>query len=130
MSNEKDEPLSSEGEASGWSDEIFERAQERVENPEEESDFPSSQESERTQNGEIGQIDQEETQLKTTAVQVEEDFDFELPGPLRSNLRKIFEWVAVIGTAFIVAFIIKAFLLHPISINGTNFGYRRPGNCK
>ena len=34
MSNEKDEPLSSEGEASGWSDEIFERAQERVENPE------------------------------------------------------------------------------------------------
>ena len=40
MSNEKDEPLSSEGEASGWSDEIFERAQERVENPEEESDFP------------------------------------------------------------------------------------------
>ena len=111
MSNEKDEPLSSEGEASGWSDEIFERAQERVENPEKEvSNFPSSQESEGIQNGEKGQIDQEEPQLKTTTIDVEEDFDFELPGPLRSNLRKIFEWVAVIGTAFIVAFIIKAFL--------------------
>ena len=111
MSNEKDEPLSSEGEASGWSDEIFERAQERVENPEEEiSDLPSSQKSDGTQGGEKGQIDQKETQLKTTTVEVEEDFDFELPGPLRSNLRKIFEWVAVIGTAFIVAFIIKAFL--------------------
>ena len=88
MNNEKDEPLSSESEASGWSDEIFERAQERVENPEKGvSDFPSSQESEEIQNGEKGQIDQEESQSKTTTIDIEEDFDFELPGPLRTNLR-------------------------------------------
>ncbi len=111
MNNDENEPLSSEGEASDWSDEIFERAQERVENPEEKvSDLPASQESEDTQSGEKGKIHPEETQLKTTTVEVEEDFDFELPGPFRSNLRKILEWVAVIGTAFIVAFIIKVFL--------------------
>ncbi len=57
MNNEENEPLSSEGEASDWSDEIFERAQERVENPEEKiSDLPSSQESEDTQSGEKGKI--------------------------------------------------------------------------
>ena len=110
MNNQENDPLSSESEASDWSKEIFERAQERVDNPEEKSDPPVSQESERAQNGENEKISPEETELGATHVAVEEDFDFELPGPFRSNLRKIFEWVAVIGTAFIVAFIIKVFL--------------------
>ena len=110
MNNQENDPLSSERKASDWSEEIFERAQERVENPEEKSAPPVSQESEEAQNGENEKIYPEETQLKTTTNAIEEDFDFELPGPFRSNLRKILEWVAVIGTAFIVAFIIKVFL--------------------
>ena len=53
----------------------------------------------------------EKTRPSESTVEIEdEDFDFGLPGPFRSNLRKILEWVAVIGTAFIVAFVIKAFL--------------------
>ncbi len=111
MNNEENDPLSPESEDSDWSEEIFERAQERIENPEEEmNDFSVSQELPGTQNEENEKIHSEEAELKATTVANEEDFDFKLPGPLRSNLRKIFEWVAVIGTAFIVAFIIKVFL--------------------
>ena len=110
MNNQENDPLSSESEASDWSKGIFERAQERVENPEERSDSPDSSESEGALNEENEKIYPKETQLETTDAAIEEDFDFELPGPFRSNLRKIFEWVAVIGTAFIVAFIIKVFL--------------------
>jgi len=110
VNNQENDPLSSEDEASDWSNEIFERAQERVENPEEISDSPDSSEAEGALNEENEKIYPEETLLETTNVVIEEDFDFELPGPFRSNLRKIIEWVAVIGTAFIVAFVIKVFL--------------------
>ena len=111
MNNEEYDPLSSESEASDWTEEIFERAQERVENPAEEiGDSLADKGSAGPQNRENTRNDPEETQSKTTTAAIEEDFDFELPGPFRSNLRKILEWVSVIGTAFIVAFIIKVFL--------------------
>lgn len=109
--NEEEESVSSEEETSNWSEEIFERAQERVENTEGEvGDVPSAQKPEEVLVAEDAETQPDEKEATSTVSTIEEDFDFELPGVFRSNLRKIIEWVAVIGTAFIVAFVIKVFL--------------------
>jgi len=110
--DETEEKNSSEDPTSEWSDEILERARERVENSEQNdaNSKPNSIEADAT--GSSKQTSgSEETQLTQSASDFDEDdFDFGLPSPFRSNLRKILEWVAVIGTAFVVAFVIKAFL--------------------
>ncbi len=109
--NEENELISLEEETSDWSEDIFERAQERVDSPEEEAkDLPSVQETGEVQSGREEDVRRDETDATSTIPALEEDFDFGLPGAFRSNLRKIIEWVAVIGTAFIVAFVIKVFL--------------------
>ena len=110
--DQNEEVTPSDDTTSEWSEEILERARERIETSEENPMHSEPSQGTEATSSFAGQLSvDEETRPSEPTVEIEdEDFDFGLPGPFRSNLRKILEWVAVIGTAFIVAFVIKAFL--------------------
>ncbi|CAI8389359.1 MAG: Signal peptidase IB [Acidimicrobiales bacterium AG-410-I20] len=111
MGNDKNEEegSSSDETTSEWSDEILERARERADDSEQitaDAELPPIASTDVNQTA-----SSQETHLTQLKSDLDEDeFDLGLPSPFRSNLRKILEWVAVIGTAFVVAFVIKAFL--------------------